>query len=158
MGAHYKAYYKSPIGHIEIAGTKTGILSLDFVDEAFEDDSRISSCLKESIRQLDLYFKGKLKAFSVTLEPHGTEFQQRVWGQLRKIPFGETRSYGEIAALIGNSQANRAVGNANGKNNIAIMIPCHRVIGSDGSLTGYASGVWRKEWFLKHEKDVVAKK
>jgi len=158
MGAHYKAYYQSPIGHIEISGTKGGVVSLDFMDKAHEDDSRNPSCLEESIRQLDLYFKGKLKDFSVTLEPHGTHFQQRVWSQLRKIPFGETRSYAEIAALLGNPQANRAVGNATGKNNIAIMIPCHRVIGSDGHLTGYASGLWRKEWLLNHERDVLSGK
>ena len=87
------------------------------------------------------------------LHAPGTDFQQRVWAQLREIPFGEIRSYGELAAAMGEPKAVRAVGTANGMNRIAIMIPCHRVIGADGALTGYGGGLWRKDWLLKHEQE-----
>jgi methylated-DNA-[protein]-cysteine S-methyltransferase len=157
MNEKYKAHYQSPIGLIEIIGTQDGILSLDFLDEGIAQGRTIPSCLEECVEQIDLYFKGKLRDFSVKLRPHGTEFQTRVWDQLCTIPFGETRSYRDIAALAGDPKACRAVGNANGKNKIAIIIPCHRVIGSDGRLTGYASGIWRKEWLLNHERASLSK-
>ena len=157
MNKKHKAYHQSPIGPIEIIATEDGILSLDFLDEGIAQGHAIPPCLKECVEQIDLYFKGKLQVFSVKLRPNGTEFQTRVWDQLRTIPFGETRAYGDIAALTGNPKACRAVGNANGKNKIAIIIPCHRVIGSDGELTGYASGIWRKEWLLNHERAVLSK-
>jgi len=150
----YKAYYKSKIGPIEIGGTEDGILSLDFVKGEFRNNSEIPPCLKECIEQLDEYFRGKRKEFSVNLLPEGTDFQKKVWNELRKIPFGETVSYKDIAISIGNKKATRAVGGAIGKNKIGIIIPCHRVIGSDGSLTGYGGGIWRKKWLLKHERDV----
>jgi methylated-DNA-[protein]-cysteine S-methyltransferase len=150
----YKAYYRSEIGLIEISGTEDGILSLGFVEEESVDNSGISPCLEKCIEQLDEYFRGKRKEFSVNLLSEGTDFQKKVWNELRKIPFGETVSYKDIATSIGNKKATRAVGGAIGKNKIGIIIPCHRVIGSDGNLTGYGGGIWRKKWLLKHERDV----
>lgn len=148
----YKAYYKSEIGLIEINGTEDGILSLDFVGESM-DNFEIPPCLKECVKQLDEYFKENREEFSVNLLLQGTDFQKKVWRELIKIPFGETTSYMDIAVSIGNKKAARAVGNAAKRNKIAIIIPCHRVIGSDGSLGGYAGGIWRKKWLLKHEKN-----
>ena len=148
----YKAYYKSPLGPIEIVGVRDSILSLDFVDEELAGDVDLPFCLKTCLKQIDEYFRGKREAFLLKLDPQGTNFQKLVWQQLVKIPFGEVVSYGEIASTIGKPKACRAVGRANGSNSIAIIIPCHRVIGSDGRLTGYGGGLWRKEWLIKHEK------
>jgi methylated-DNA-[protein]-cysteine S-methyltransferase len=148
----YQAYYKSPLGLIKIVGTQDSILMLDFVEELQPGDDDLSFCVKECVKQVDEYFEGKRKAFFLNLAPRGTEFQRLVWRQLEKIPFGKLVSYGQIAGVIGNPMAFRAVGNANGKNPIAIIIPCHRVIGSDGSLTGYGGGLWRKEWLIAHER------
>ncbi|KKL75134.1 hypothetical protein LCGC14_2057930 [marine sediment metagenome] len=147
----YKTYYKSPLGPIEIVGAQDSILSLGFVEKMLQGDAELPFCLKACLKQIDEYFKGKRKEFLLNLEPLGTDFQKRVWQQLRKISFGETVSYGDIANAIDNPNACRAVGNANRINPIGIIIPCHRVIGSDGSLTGYGGGLWRKEWLLKHE-------
>ena len=105
-----------------------------------------------AVEQILEYFDGKRTSFDVPLHMPGTAFQQRVWGALREIPYGAIRSYGEIAAGIDDPKAVRAVGTANGMNRIAIMIPCHRVIGADGALTGYGGGLWRKDWLLKHEQ------
>jgi methylated-DNA-[protein]-cysteine S-methyltransferase len=101
--------------------------------------------------QLDEYFEGKRKKFDLLLEPMGTDFQKKVWKHLVKVPFGKTASYLDVAMALGEMKATRAVGSANGRNPIVIIIPCHRVIGSNGSLTGYGGGMWRKEWLLKHE-------
>ncbi|WMJ81153.1 methylated-DNA--[protein]-cysteine S-methyltransferase [Clostridium sp. MB40-C1] len=98
------------------------------------------------------YFKGKRKVFTVKVSLNGTEFQNKIWDELTKIPFGKTVTYKNMAESIGNSKAVRAVGNANGKNVLNIIVPCHRVIGSDGSLTGYGGGLWRKKWILTHEE------
>jgi methylated-DNA-[protein]-cysteine S-methyltransferase len=108
--------------------------------------------IKKAASQLAEYFDGKRKTFNLPLAPEGTEFQQKVWQALQAIPFGETRSYGEIAAQIGRPKASRAVGMANNRNPIVIIIPCHRVIGSDGSLTGYGGGLKVKEFLLKLER------
>ena len=148
----YKSYYKSPLGPIEIVGARDSILSLDFVEEALAEDVDLPFCLKTCLKQIDEYFSGKRKEFLLKLDPQGTNFQKLVWHQLNKIPFGELVSYGEIASVIGKPKAGRAVGSANGRNPIAIIIPCHRVIGSDGRLTGYGGGLWRKEWLIRHEK------
>lgn len=148
----YKAYYKSPLGPIEISGMQDSILSVDFVEDMLPGDADLPFCLKTCLKQIDEYFSGKRKEFLLKLDPQGTIFQRTVWQQLEKIPYGAVVSYGEIAGIIGKPKACRAVGNANGKNPIAIIIPCHRVIGSDGSLTGYGGGLWRKEWLIKHEK------
>jgi methylated-DNA-[protein]-cysteine S-methyltransferase len=107
--------------------------------------------LPEAVRQLEEYFAGKRRDFDLPLNLDGTEFQQRVWRALTEIPYGETRSYGELAKRIGNPNASRAVGLANGRNPVSIVVPCHRVIGADGSLTGYGGGLPRKQWLLAHE-------
>jgi methylated-DNA-[protein]-cysteine S-methyltransferase len=149
-----RTYYRSEIGPLEVVGTQKGILTITFVEDEFTPDRALPACVKECLRQLDEYFKAKRKKFSIPLLPGGTDFQKAVWRQLQKIPFGQTASYGEVARAIGNPRAFRAVGNANNKNDIPIIIPCHRVIGSDGKLVGFGSGIWRKEWLLDHEKSV----
>jgi len=148
----HKTHYKSPIGLIEITGNESGILSLDFLEKEAADTSDVHPCLKECLKQIDEYFTRKRTEFTVKLQLQGTEFQKKVWQQLLKIPYGKTVSYLDVAIWIGDKKATRAVGSANGKNKIAIIIPCHRVIGSNGKLTGYGGGIWRKEWLLKYEK------
>jgi methylated-DNA-[protein]-cysteine S-methyltransferase len=147
----YLAYFKSPIGDIEIKATDIGISSLYFIDG--ERDSEIVSCdfLNEAVDQLREYFDGKRKVFDLKLDIGGTEFQMKVWNNLMEIPFGKTISYFELARRIGNINAIRAVGTANGRNPLSIIIPCHRVIGKNGDLVGYGGGLWRKEWLLNHE-------
>ena len=152
MSKSYQGYYKSEIGNIKIVGGKNEILSIEFIENESTPSTEIPSYLKECIEQLDDYFRGDRKVFSAKLKLQGTDFQTKVWNQLIKIPYGKTASYKDIASKIGNPNANRAVGNANRQNKLAIIVPCHRVIGSNGSLTGYAGGIWRKEWLLKHEK------
>lgn len=151
MSKEYEAYYRSDIGPIRIMGTEAGITSVGFVKEEPLDNTEIHPCLKECINQIGEYFQGKRKEFSLKLQLQGTDFQKRVWNQLIKIPYGETTSYMKIAEAIGNRKAMRAVGNANGRNNIAIIIPCHRVIGNDGKLVGYGGGLDIKQWLLDHE-------
>ena len=147
----FKAYYLSPIGPLEVSGTSEGIVSVTFVKTRLPNDRNLPECVKEGIRQLEEYFKGARKNFSLKLLLQGTPFQKLVWQRLKKIPYGKLASYGEVARAIGKPNAYRAVGNANNKNPIPIIIPCHRVIGSDGTLVGYGSGLWRKEWLLDHE-------
>lgn len=151
----FKAYYVSPIGPVEVSGIPEGIASVSFVQRQRSNDRNLPESVKEAIRQLDEYFKGVRRDFSLKLLLQGTPFQKLVWQQLEKIPYGKVVSYGDVAKAVGRPNAYRAVGNANNKNPIAIIIPCHRVIGSDGKLVGYGSGVWRKEWLLKHEKAQV---
>lgn len=158
MSVIHKATYSSEIGTIQIIGTEQGILSVNFVDNPKPYPKKIHECLVQCIRQLDEYFHRRRTTFSVPLEMQGTDFEKKVWTALLDIPHGETRSYGQIAEKIGHPKAFRAVGNTNRKNSVAILIPCHRVIGSDGSLTGYACGLWRKEWLLAHEKNHVLKR
>lgn len=144
-------YYKTPIGIAEIVGGNDGIISLSLIDDEIEASKNIPESLKNCVIQLDEYFKNERTEFDLKLNLQGTGFQQRVWSVLLQIPFGKTRSYMEQTKKLGDIKAIRAVASANGKNPIAIIVPCHRVIGSDGSLTGYASGVWRKKWLLEHE-------
>ena len=152
----YKGYYKSKLGLLEIVGLEQSIKAVTFVENEESDDdfdkAKSSPAVEACLRQLDEYFQGNRQTFSLTLEPDGTEFQRTVWTQLTAIPFGQTVSYLDVAKNIGNEKAIRAVGAANGQNPIVIIIPCHRVIGSDGKLTGYGGGLWRKEWLLKHEE------
>lgn len=112
---------------------------------------RDDAALAPFVAQLQAYFEGNLTDFDLPIELHGTEFQRRVWAALQEIPYGETISYGELARWVGNPKASRAVGLANGRNPVAIVVPCHRVIGADGSLTGYGGGLERKVWLLEHE-------
>lgn len=140
----------SPLGCITIEGDSKGISSV-----YFSEDHQLSNSIPDSLQicanQLRLYFSGSLAQFNVKLAPKGTPFQQKVWNELQNIPFGKTKSYQQIANSLGNPKVIRAAASANGKNPIAIIIPCHRVIGSDGSLTGYAGGLHRKKWLLNHE-------
>jgi O-6-methylguanine DNA methyltransferase len=152
MNKIHTAYYSSPIGIIEVKGTLDGITSLYFIEENISS-SDIPDCLKECIKQLDEYFKGIRKEFTVKLNIKGTEFRKKVWDKLIDIPYAETCSYMDVANAVGNKNAVRAVGGANHNNKISIIIPCHRVIGANGTLTGYGGGLWRKEWLLKHEKE-----
>ena len=144
-------YFKSPIGTIKITGNENGIQSVVFIEEIFETSKKIPEFLKPCFLQLQEYFSGIRKDFNIKLHPKGTDFQRSVWEELKRIPYGKTRSYMEQTKSLGNLKAIRAVASANGKNPISIIIPCHRVIGSDGSLTGYAGGIWRKKWLLEHE-------
>ena len=152
MKPQYRAYYDSPIGILEITGTEQGITGVHFVKEKKNPDPSIPLPLKDCCRQLYEYFVGDRTDFSIKLALEGTNFQKKVWNQLLKIPYGRTSSYKEVAAAIENQKAVRAVGSANGSNNIAIIIPCHRVIAYDGTLGGYGGGLWKKEWLLEHEK------
>jgi len=142
----------SPIGKIEIKGDRSGISSVLFLDsEEILISSTMPEELKEAVRQLEQYFKGERTEFNVKISAQGTDFQKRVWEELRKIPYGKTISYEQMAHRLGNPKVIRAAASANGKNPISIIIPCHRVIGKNGSLTGYAGGINRKKWLLEHE-------
>ena len=140
----------SPVGLLEIQSTEQGVRTVNFVDKPFLDvEEGVYNTL--TIKQLEEYFAGTRTVFDLPFDLEGTPFQQRVWHELLKIPFGKTRSYMDVARALGDVKAIRAVGTANGSNRIAIIIPCHRVIGSDGSLTGYAGGLFRKKWLLDFE-------
>lgn len=154
MRKEYKAYYKSEIGIVEITSSEDAVLSIYFVDKEGET-VEMPEILKEAYTQIDEYFKGKRKEFNLKLSFEGTDFQNRVWNELTKIPYGQVVSYKDIAIAVGNEKAVRAVGTTNGKNKISIVVPCHRVIGSNGKLTGYAGGLHRKEWLLNHEKNIL---
>lgn len=145
----------SPVGVLAIEGTEKAITAVQFLNgteikEPLRDDS--PDVMKACVRQLEEYFQGKREVFDLTYELNGTTFQTNVWQALTTIPFGETASYKDIAVIIGNEKAVRAVGSANGKNKISIIIPCHRIIGTNGTLTGYAGGMERKGWLLAHER------
>ncbi|PKR84786.1 methylated-DNA--[protein]-cysteine S-methyltransferase [Heyndrickxia camelliae] len=160
MNKLYKLDYSSPLGIIEIAGTDEAIYSIlfneqDKVVHALQEDT--PEVLKECYTQLDEYFKGVRQEFNIPYIFEGTDFQKTVWNALTQIPFAKTGSYKDIAVSIGNEKAVRAVGSANGKNKLSIIVPCHRIVGSNGTLTGYAGGVWRKEWLLKHEREFETK-
>lgn len=143
-------YYKSPIGYIRIEAEDNHIIALDFVENIGEE--KISEIIVQCKKQLEDYFLGKRKKFDLDIKfLKGTEFQIKVWEALRSIPYGKTVSYKWIAEKIGNPKAVRAVGGANNKNPIAIIVPCHRVIGSNGKMVGYAGGIEKKEYLLKIE-------
>lgn len=149
-----KAIINTPLGYTQIEGDEHGIKSIIVGDEEFELTENIPEELEACVLQLNNYFQGDLKEFNFKMNPNGTEFQKRVWDGLLKIPYGKTVSYLELSKQLGDVKAIRAVANANGKNPIWIAVPCHRVIGSDGSLTGYAGGLHRKKWLLDHENPV----
>ncbi|MBP6759488.1 MAG: methylated-DNA--[protein]-cysteine S-methyltransferase [Flavobacterium sp.] len=144
------AYIKTPLGIAKIVGDEDGISVISILDEGVVS-SMIPVVLQEAVSQLKDYFEGKRTHFDFKLNPKGTEFQQKVWKALLEIPFGKTMSYMELSKKLGDVKAIRAVASANGKNPLWIVVPCHRVIGTDGSLTGYAGGLWRKKWLLEHE-------
>lgn len=153
---YYRLPGDTPMGALEICADSQGITRVAYSHvtqlQAPDTASRPGEFTREGIRQLDAYFHGELERFDLTLVPRGTAFQQAVWQALALIPWGETRSYREIAVAIGRPAAVRAVGMANARNPIAIVVPCHRVIGSNGTLTGYAGGIERKRWLLEHER------
>lgn len=146
-------YLNSPIGPLSIYGDDLGISQVVFQESNIASE-RIPNNLIEAVTQLTEYFEGKRNEFNLQLNPKGNDFQKKVWQELLEIPFGKTTSYQEMANKLGDPKVIRAAASANGKNPIAIIIPCHRVIGSDGSLTGYAGGLHRKKWLLEHENPV----
>jgi len=144
-------YYQTPVGVARITEEDNFITSISVLDGEFEISPTSSPLLKRAIAQLDEYFAGKRKVFDLPLKQSGSEFQQKVWAQLLKIEYGTTISYLQQSKLMQNPLGIRAIAAANGKNSLWIVVPCHRVIGSNGSLTGYAGGLWRKQWLLEHE-------
>ena len=161
-------WFDSPVGDLVAVADDTHLLVLGFEDDGSPADrlDRLRRRLGRDVmaagnavttavgRELKAYFAGELFDFTVPLSPSGSDFEQKVWAELLKVPLGETCSYGDIARNVGGMETVRAVGKANGANPIAIIIPCHRCIGSDGSLTGYGGGLWRKKWLLRHEGEM----
>jgi methylated-DNA-[protein]-cysteine S-methyltransferase len=144
------AFIKTPLGIAKIVGDENGISIISILEEG-QITSEIPTVLQEAVQQLQDYFQGNRNDFDFKMNPNGTDFQQRVWQELVNIPFGKTMSYLDLSKKLGDVKAIRAVASANGKNPLWIVVPCHRVIGTDGSLTGYAGGLWRKKWLLEHE-------
>jgi methylated-DNA-[protein]-cysteine S-methyltransferase len=158
MSEIFTTYYHSPIGLLKIAGTRDYITEVSFHDKtqkALGKKKNIPPLLIQCVEQLIQYFNGARRQFELPIHQPGTAFQQTVWNELMSIPFGKTISYAELAVRTGDSKATRAVANANGKNNVAIIVPCHRVIGSNRELVGYSGGLWRKQWLLEHEAKVA---
>jgi methylated-DNA-[protein]-cysteine S-methyltransferase len=143
-------YCPSEIGLIEVGGTESEIVSVKFVDLC-RPQATSNGIVQEGVRQLDGYLRGERRAFDLPLGLHGTDFQLCVWRQVLAVPYGQAATYQEVADGIGNPRAVRAVGAANGRNPLPLLVPCHRIIGHDGRLVGYGGGLWRKEWLLRHE-------
>ena len=146
-----EAYISTPLGMAHIIGNSDGVQSISVLDEKKEESEQIPENLQDVAEQLHEYFQGQRTEFNLKLNPTGTDFQKHVWNALLDIPYGKTVSYMDLSKRLGDTKAIRAVAAANGKNPIWIVIPCHRVIGSNGSLTGYAGGLHRKKWLLDHE-------
>lgn len=144
------ARIKTPLGIAELTGNSEGLTSIKVFDEG-EVSAEIPAELKSAVDQLEAYFSGDLKEFDLQLNPAGTDFQKRVWKKLLEIPYAKTTSYLQLSKELGDEKAIRAVAAANGKNPLWIVVPCHRVIGTNGSLTGYAGGLHRKKWLLDLE-------
>jgi methylated-DNA-[protein]-cysteine S-methyltransferase len=153
MKAPQRGHLESPIGTIEVTVNEAAaVVSLSFVDEPTPVAEQNSDACSRALQQLEEYFRGERRHFELALEPEGTEFELKVWNQVRRIPYGATGTYGEIARRLGADPGSaRAVGVANARNPIAIIVPCHRVIGADGELAGYAGGLDRKKWLLDME-------
>jgi len=147
------AYLKTPIGYAEFIGNENGLASVTVFDEEKPIDL-IPEVLEDAVYQFTEYFEGKREVFNLKINPQGTDFQKRVWNALLEIPYSKTVSYLELSKTLGDVKAIRAVAAANGKNPLWIIVPCHRVIGSNGDLTGYAGGLHRKKWLLDHENPV----
>jgi methylated-DNA-[protein]-cysteine S-methyltransferase len=144
------AFIKTPLGIAEIVGDTNGISEISAIDEG-DVSKTIPKELQLCVNQLQEYFDGKRIDFDFKMNPSGTDFQKKVWQELLNIPFGKTINYMDLAKKLGDPKVIRAAASANGKNPLWIVVPCHRVIGTDGSLTGYAGGLWRKKWLLEHE-------
>jgi methylated-DNA-[protein]-cysteine S-methyltransferase len=153
----FYSYYESPLGELEICVSDTGLRSLSFIktksNEIPKKPTDDHALIVDIKKQMENYFSKRITVFDLALDPGGTEFQTKVWNELIKIPFGKTLTYLEMAKKLGDVKSIRAAASANGKNPIAIIIPCHRVIGSNGTLVGYAGDLWRKEWLLNHESN-----
>jgi methylated-DNA-[protein]-cysteine S-methyltransferase len=151
----HEAFHKTPVGFVRIRAEEDYITSISIRDEECVETPSDSPVINLAIKQLDEYFEGTRKEFDLPLNQAGTEFQQQVWQQLLTIPYGKTITYGQQSQIMNSPLAIRAIASANGKNMLWIVVPCHRVIGTNGSLTGYAGGLWRKQWLLDHEARVM---
>jgi methylated-DNA-[protein]-cysteine S-methyltransferase len=147
-----RGFLETPIGLLQVSESRGAIIDVRFAGGRGPLAPGSSPELKKCLRQLREYFSGQRKSFNLNLAPNGTDFEKRVWAEVLKVRFGETSSYGAIASTLGREDAARAVGGANGKNPIVVIIPCHRVLGSGGGLVGYGGGLWRKKWLLGHEQ------
>ncbi|MFO7844335.1 MAG: methylated-DNA--[protein]-cysteine S-methyltransferase [Bacteroidales bacterium] len=152
----FEAFYKSPVGYLRIVSNERDIIRIEFSDVYYKM-KMIPVQIRQCINQLDEYFKGERQTFTIGINPSGTEFQAKTWNLLLKIPYGKTISYLDLAREFGDEKTIRAIASANGRNPIPILIPCHRVIGNDGSLTGYAGGLLKKQWLLEHEGAIQQK-
>jgi methylated-DNA-[protein]-cysteine S-methyltransferase len=150
-----KTYYETPLGLVEIQATYRGIYALNFVEKAGEEINPAHPHLQQCLEELEEYFQGERLVFSLMLDIVGTDFQVKVWRELLNIPFAETQTYLGVAKRIKSPEAVRAVGNACARNRLWLLVPCHRVLSSDGKLTGYAGGLARKRWLLEHERGVL---
>ena len=154
ISMHYSSYIQSRIGYLIILGSEQYVQEIRFSDEK-PDQGDENEITRKCSLQLIQYFAGERREFDVPVNARGTEFQVRVWEELMNVPFGRQVTYRELAEKMGDSKLARAVGMASSKNRISILVPCHRVVGSSGKLTGYAAGLWRKDWLLKHERLVA---
>ena len=148
-------YHQTPLGLARIEADDAYVFSLTVHEQTGTDATDANGVIKQAAAQLDEYFAGLRQAFDFPHRQKGTSFQQRVWQELEKISFGKTITYTQQSQRLNDPLAIRAIASANGKNSMWIVVPCHRVIGVDGSLTGYAGGLWRKQWLLKHEAKVL---
>ena len=158
MSELFYTYYQSPVGLLKIAGTELCIAELSFIDnkqQIIYGEPGVSDVMHQCTEQLIEFFHGNRRVFDIPVSQTGTEFQRRVWGELLNIPFGKTISYLDLSKRIGDIKAIRAAASTNGKNKICIIVPCHRVIGTDKSLVGYSGGLWRKKWLLDHEFKIM---
>jgi methylated-DNA-[protein]-cysteine S-methyltransferase len=160
MEALYTTYYQSPIGLLKISGTENYITEINFIDTISKPPpdhpkKKMPAISIQCIEQLIQYFHGERRVFEFPVHQEGTAFQKKVWDELIGIPYGKTISYLELSRRLGDTKAIRAAASANGKNNISIVVPCHRVIGSKNDLVGYGGGIWRKKWLLEHEAKVA---
>jgi methylated-DNA-[protein]-cysteine S-methyltransferase len=156
----FQSFLESPLGPVRISADEEAINEVHFLEEAelnspLSSNASTNAVLEKCIKELIEFFEGNLTSFTVPVHQEGSEFQQKVWAELLNIPYGKTLSYLDLSKRIGDVKAIRAVGTSNGKNKIAIIVPCHRVIGTNGSLTGYAGGLGRKQWLLEHEMKVA---
>jgi methylated-DNA-[protein]-cysteine S-methyltransferase len=160
MPDHFLTYYQSPVGLLRIAGTEQYVSEVKYIDttdhlEVQTGKEALPAMAIQAIEQLIQYFHGNRRIFEFPVHQSGTAFQEKVWHELMNIPFGKKISYLELSRRLGDTKAIRAVGTANGKNNVAIVVPCHRVIGSNNELVGYGGGLWRKKWLLEHESKIA---
>lgn len=151
----YEEYLQTPLGWAVVEASPEGLKAVRVRENPPNTEALPNEHTRACVTQLEAYFEGSLQQFDVPLAPQGTEFQRRVWNKLLKIPFGQTQTYLQMARQLGDEKCIRAAASANGKNPLWIVAPCHRVIGTDGSLTGYARGLWRKKWLLDHERKIL---